>query len=104
MRSITQIDKEALKVLNDYNLYRLCDNFLVMQQFYDGLGDKRRYGVIYFVPQSVSESGLTCDNIVNKDLKANYTNDMNGYLIYKYISYSTENNNKEDIIVFEPVK
>lgn len=79
---ITQIDKEALEILRKYDLYRLSDNILCFENTLNYAYQCGYEGLAFIIPEKYDKKeGLTVRYVSYEDKEANYTEELNGYLI-----------------------
>ena len=82
LSQIVKINKEALKILYDYKLYRIQDNIPYMQidltavEKFDTL-----FGIVSLIPQKIEDNIFELEQVLNENKEPLYTNDMDGYLI-----------------------
>lgn len=100
---ITQIDKEALEILRKYDLYRLSDNILCFENTLNYAYQCGYEGLAFIIPEKYDEKeGLTVRYVSYEDKDANYTENLNGYLInpkYDVITGAYKNSSEEEKVM-----
>lgn len=87
---VTQIDEKAKAILLKFDLVRLSDNATYLQVNID---DARKYGfkgLAHMVPIELTEDSIVLRVVPYYESEANYTEDMNGYLIYNNANTVTD--------------
>jgi len=105
LKPIVTISREALQVLNDYNLYRLSDLLTYMPADVENAKKGARQGLIYLIPNNINGDTFELDVVLYNSDTANYTADMNGWLVSWEYSYASElfDPDKDRTMVFEKI-